>query len=473
MGVVKVIQVRSDLPRVIDYVSQAYKTNSGLLLSSNCVLDASDSAMVRAAFDVVDELAAGAGLPVGRASVIAHHVIQSFAPGECSPEVAHRLGEEFARRITGDDYSWVLATHVDREHVHNHLVVQARNRETLRQLRMPKGRLFEWRGVSDELCREYGLSVVETRVRGRERLGLGEVYARVRGASAKDALRLVIDQAVVRSSTWEEFVDLLADWNVEVAFRGREITFRDVETMQRAVRGWRLGVAYEEGVLASRLGRDVMAPFSVSKNLIVDESESSYVVRVPGTRGVRCIRVGKANCVDAGAVLRFYVNSNVGVSVFDRGGQFLESVSTVDLYQWFERPSRKVRVVPGEQSVELERRRGVSVGQRRYFAVQDRKLARLLADAASFNMAAALGRVSRVELERMVTDLDGALTQLDYAREKLVADRQRAIDADEVHESFDERLDEMNEQIRSVHERLEAVKNMVDSQDRHREKGAR
>ena len=95
-------------------------------------------------------------------SRLAYHIKLSFSPKDpVTPEQVHELGVEFARRITGGEYKFVVATHTDRHHLHDHIMVCAASRYGKHlKAELPKDIIDQWRAVSDEICRREGLSVV-------------------------------------------------------------------------------------------------------------------------------------------------------------------------------------------------------------------------------------------------------------------------------------------------------------------------
>ena len=117
MAVTKIIPIRVTIEKSVDYICNPDKTNELLYIhSEHCVPQT-------AALTFQHHLnqARSGGNTIGR------HLIQSFAPGEVTPEKAHKIGKQLAAEILGDEYAFVMATHVDRDHIHNHFVWGATN----------------------------------------------------------------------------------------------------------------------------------------------------------------------------------------------------------------------------------------------------------------------------------------------------------------------------------------------------------
>lgn len=162
MAYLKIGEIHATLHRAIKYVVKPEKTDQGHMVSANFMTDPSDY------MTAARHMGVSLGLTKQTktaGNVLAYHVIQSFAPGETTPEQCHQLGEQLAQRITeGGQYKYIVSTHLDRDHLHNHIIVCAANDETHRKMRVKPGRkhgtLMQWRAVNDELCREQNLSVI-------------------------------------------------------------------------------------------------------------------------------------------------------------------------------------------------------------------------------------------------------------------------------------------------------------------------
>jgi len=137
MAVTKTHPIKSTLKAAIDYICNPEKTDGKLLVSSyGCAADAIDK-----------------GTNLGR------HLIQAFQPGEVTPELAHEIGKQFADEILGGKYEYVLTTHIDKDHVHNHLIFNAVDFVDYHAYKSYKRIYYDMREVSDRLCKENGLSV--------------------------------------------------------------------------------------------------------------------------------------------------------------------------------------------------------------------------------------------------------------------------------------------------------------------------
>lgn len=148
---------------------------------------------------------------------IAYHGIQSFAPGEASPYLVHQIGIELAKRLWGDKYQVVVATHLDKEnHLHNHFVVNTVSHIDGIKYHRTKADYQEMRRISDELCREYGLSTIENPnpMKGKH---YGEITAEQRGRSTwRGIIKNDVDEAIRTSMTERQFYGQLRKMGYEV-----------------------------------------------------------------------------------------------------------------------------------------------------------------------------------------------------------------------------------------------------------------
>ena len=150
MAVTKTHPIKSTLKAAIDYICNPAKTDGKLLVSSyGCTAETADIEFAWTRHHSIDK-----GTNLGR------HLIQAFEPGEVSPEKAHEIGMQLAKEILGGKYEFVLTTHIDKDHVHNHLIFNAVSFADHRHYHSNKRSYHEIRRASDRLCKEHGLSVV-------------------------------------------------------------------------------------------------------------------------------------------------------------------------------------------------------------------------------------------------------------------------------------------------------------------------
>ena len=239
MAVTKTHPVKSTLKAAIDYICNPEKTDGKLLVSSyGCAAETADIEFAWTRRHAIDK-----GTHLGR------HLIQAFQPGEVTPEQAHEIGMELAREILGGKYEFVLTTHIDRDHVHNHLIFNAVSFTDHKHYHSNKRSYHFIRRTSDRICKEHGLSVI---VPGQDR---GKSYiehqAERTGASYKAKLRAAIDRLLPGCNDLEELLRRLQLEGYEVK-RGKYISCRAPE-QERFTRLKTLGADYAEESLTARI----------------------------------------------------------------------------------------------------------------------------------------------------------------------------------------------------------------------------
>ncbi len=202
---------------IIDYVANPQKTDNGRLITGY----ACDSRTADAEFLLAKrQYIAATGRVRGADDVIAYHVRQSFRPGEITPEEANRLGVEFAKRFTKGNHAFVVCTHIDKSHIHNHIIWSSVSLEYDRKFRNFWSSTKAVRQLSDTICVENGLSIVENPKPH------GKSYNKWLGDQAKpshrELLRVTIDNALSQSPTdFEALLKPLQESSCEVSKRGK------------------------------------------------------------------------------------------------------------------------------------------------------------------------------------------------------------------------------------------------------------
>ena len=186
---------------------------------------------------------------VAKGTHLGRHLIQAFEPGEVSPEEAHEIGMQLEKEILGGKYEFVLTTHIDKGHIHNHLIFNAVSFTDHKHYHSNKCSYHEIRRVSDRLCREHGLSVViPSRDKGKSYI---EHQATQNGISYKAKLKAAIDRLIPVSSSPEDLLAHLQREGYEIK-REKYISARAPD-QERFTRLKTLGTDYTEEAVASRI----------------------------------------------------------------------------------------------------------------------------------------------------------------------------------------------------------------------------
>ncbi len=399
MAYVKMHQIKATVGKAIQYVTRDDATMGGMLVSTNtAVVDPNDWRAIEAQFRATADTQVSLG---AKGDVLAHHVIQSFKPGEIgSPRLAHEVGVEFAEKITRGQFEYVVATHLDKGHMHNHILMNAVSHTHGRKFRVVKTTLAGFRKTSDALCLERSLSVIQPRTVSVSP-SIGEVYARARGASKLDALKVAIDRAVSSNSSWGEYELALRAQGVEVGrSQKRTITYR-APGMARVVRDIRLGGGYAEDQIMARLGKGSVMRVDVHESLVARSSETGVTVKVPGTNGGRLVAVNAAQVVRHGSTLRLYLPAEGKQAILDARGGIVAQVPTRALYVAFAPPERALIKVYGQRA---------AADQLRGSRALRGELEQMHAQESQLNTRARYGIVTAQQAVRQAVDLG---TQLD------------------------------------------------------------
>ena len=147
-----------------------------------------------------------------------YHLVQSFAAGEVSPELAHQIAKELADRVLGGRYEYVIGTHLNTGHIHSHIVWNSVSCVDGKKYRSNyKSYVTEIRAVSDELCRKYKLSVIDTENSNHVAKPYAEWLAEKNGQPTwRTAIRQDVDDAIQQSLTWRQFLTALEGKGYEI-----------------------------------------------------------------------------------------------------------------------------------------------------------------------------------------------------------------------------------------------------------------
>lgn len=232
MAIIKRIASNSSLKGIIKYVRDIEKTSDKILSGKDCT-----------STNALSKMICTKKVWGKTAKRQYHHIIQSFLPGEVSAEVAHEIGQKLAAKEF-KNYEVLITTHIDREHYHNHLIINSVSFIDGRKYKGTEGSLVDLKEESDRLCGEYGLSVIEKPFK-KVRDTTAERKLRERGIKPwKDELRDFIDDAVNNTNDLSELSKYLKfHYGVEVKIQNKNISFRH-PGKQKFCRGKKLGIAW-------------------------------------------------------------------------------------------------------------------------------------------------------------------------------------------------------------------------------------
>ena len=240
MAVTKIKPVKSTLKKALDYIQNPDKTDGKMLVSSfGCSPETAD---IEFAFTIAQAL--------DRGNNLAHHLIQSFEPGEVDYQKAHEIGKQLADAVTKGQYEYVLTTHIDKGHVHNHIIFCAVNFVDYHKYNSNKRSYYGIRNMSDRLCRENGLSVVVPQKGGKGK-SYAEYLAEKTGTSWKGKLKIAVDGLIPQVSSFEELLSRLQAAGYEIK-PGKYVSCR-APGQERFTRLKTLGADYTEEAIRERI----------------------------------------------------------------------------------------------------------------------------------------------------------------------------------------------------------------------------
>lgn len=258
MAVTEIHRITTTLNKALDYIQNPKKTDNKLLVSSF------DCSPVMA-FHQFGQTKRNADKTGG---TLAFHLIQSFSPGEVDYETAHKIGRELADKVFKGRFQYVIATHTDKGHVHNHLIINSVSHKDKKKFHSTASMLRFIRRTSDILCKEYGLSVIDNpKEKGKSHY---EHSQEKQGKSWKALLRQVIDRCILKAQNWDDFLILMQREHYEIK-TGKHISFR-AEGQERFTRAKTLGADYTEERIRDRIEgqRNLTTAKGEKINLLID-----------------------------------------------------------------------------------------------------------------------------------------------------------------------------------------------------------
>lgn len=245
MAVTKTHPIRSTLNLAFEYILNPEKTDEKLLVSSyGCSPETADIE-----FGWTRKKAHGMW-----GNQLARHLIQSFEPGETTPEEAHEIGMRLAEEVLGGKYEFVISTHTDRGHIHNHIIFNTVSFVDYKKYQSNKISYNFIRRTSDKLCEEHGLSVIrKTKGKGKSYI---EYTAAKQGKSWKAQLKNTIDALIPLSKDFDEFLLLMEQQGYKVKRQNKNVSFC-TDGRERYMRSKTLGADYTVEALKERIAGKV------------------------------------------------------------------------------------------------------------------------------------------------------------------------------------------------------------------------
>ena len=248
MAVTKIHPIKTTLKKAIDYICNGDKTDNEIYVTTHlCSRENAhkEFELTKKQFN-------------SRTKTLAHHLIQSFVPEEVSFEEAHQVGIELCDKILDGKYEYVLATHIDKDHIHNHIIFNSIDVDEGKIYHSYYGSYMNIRNQSDRLCKEHNLSIINqeaqkeiNEIKRRKFVNWYDWNEDKKGSSYKSRLQFDIDRVIRQSVNWQNFLDRMVSYGYEIKF-GKHIAFRK-KGQQRFTRSKTIGDNYTEERIRDRI----------------------------------------------------------------------------------------------------------------------------------------------------------------------------------------------------------------------------
>lgn len=282
MGTTKIIKIRTNPKRSIDYIKNPDKTDGKTMVSFfGC--GEKDAAFM---FDIAGKFGRRNANPI-----LGYHIIQTFSPEDTflTPEQAHKIGEQLMEELFHGKYAYICATHLDKQHLHNHFVICSSARDLSgKKINDDLTLLHKLQRTNDKLCRENGLTVI-TRKKGKgKKRNEWEMEKQNPGASQKSQLKAMIDLAISKAKDYDDFIKIMQKSNVEITY-GRSkkygtVTKYKLPDGKRCHRGYQLGREYSDDSIKRRI--EIQVRSEADKTF---RSEQKQIARASMTKAEKAL----------------------------------------------------------------------------------------------------------------------------------------------------------------------------------------
>ncbi|MBC1649274.1 relaxase/mobilization nuclease domain-containing protein [Listeria booriae] len=270
MAVTKIWSIKKTLDKAMKYILDPIKAK--YVYSYACVPETADLE-----FELtLDQNSRSGGINK------AYHIIQSFKPEETSPEQAHEIGKQLLEQHLQGKYEYILTTHIDKEHIHNHVIFCASSFVDHKKYNDCTKTYYQLREASDVLCVEHGLSVIPpNQNKGKSHY---EWQMDQQGTSWKTQLKTAIDMCIKSSGTFEDFTSKMQTQGYEIKY-GKHIAFR-AEKQKRFTRAMQLGENYTEENIKLRIAQKDRLPIKKAKKISMKNEPLSVMAALKNNKKV-------------------------------------------------------------------------------------------------------------------------------------------------------------------------------------------
>jgi len=245
MAITKIHPIKTTLNLSIDYICDPAKTDEAILISSYKCGYKTAALQFENTKEVMNS----------QCKNLARHLIQSFMPGEATPTLAHQIGQELCEKHLKGKYEFVMTTHIDKGHIHNHIIFNNVSFVDGKAYISNKKSYHQIRNESDQICKDSGLSTIDVDNPQNNNKTKGKSYKEYQeqknGNSYKAKLKYTIDLTIKKSKDWDEFIKLMQECGYEVK-HGKHISFKAVN-QERFTRAKTIGSDYSEELIKERI----------------------------------------------------------------------------------------------------------------------------------------------------------------------------------------------------------------------------
>lgn len=245
MAITKIHPIKTTLSLSVDYICDAAKTDEEILISSYKCGYKTAALQFENTKEVMNS----------QCKNLARHLIQSFMPGEVTSTLAHQIGQELCDNHLKGKYEYVMTTHIDKGHIHNHIIFNNVSYVDGKAYISNKKSYHQIRNESDQICKDNGLSIITGDDLQKNNKTKGKSYKEYQeqksGNSYKAKLKYTIDLAIKKSKDWDEFIKLMQEYGYEIKY-GKHISFKAIN-QERFTRSKTIGLDYSEELIKERI----------------------------------------------------------------------------------------------------------------------------------------------------------------------------------------------------------------------------
>lgn len=245
MAITKIHPIKTTLSLSIDYICDTGKTDEEILISSYKCGYKTAALQFENTKEVMNS----------QCKNLARHLIQSFLPGEVTSILAHQIGQELCDNHLKGKYEYVMTTHIDKGHIHNHIIFNNVSYVDGKAYISNKKSYHQIRNESDQICKDNGLSIITGDDLQKNNKTKGKSYKEYQeqksGNSYKAKLKYTIDLAIKKSKDWDEFIKLMQEYGYEIKY-GKHISFKAIN-QERFTRSKTIGLDYSEELIKERI----------------------------------------------------------------------------------------------------------------------------------------------------------------------------------------------------------------------------